>query len=74
MSSLISMVLQLIIFVFHLPKITTVKYSEWPEFREYAQRKYRNELDEDVVSMIEDLIERRRRKGHKREKGYQVGI
>jgi len=53
----------------HLPKIKGVEYSEWPEFREYAQRKYHNELDEDVVTMIEDLIERRRRKGHRRRKG-----
>ena len=36
--------------------------SEWPEFREYAQRKYSNELDDDLITMIEDLIERRRKK------------
>ncbi len=33
---------------------------DWPEFREYARRKYSDELDEDLISMIEDLIERRR--------------
>lgn len=33
-----------------------------PEFREYARQKYPNELDEDLITMIEDLIERRRTK------------
>ena len=28
----------------HLPRIAEVEYSEWPEFREYAQRKYPAEL------------------------------
>ncbi len=36
--------------------------SEWPEFREYAREKYSNELDDDLITMIEDLIERRRSK------------
>jgi transcriptional regulator with XRE-family HTH domain len=31
----------------------------WPEFREYAENKYPNVLDEDVITLIEDLIERR---------------
>lgn len=44
----------------HLPRIAVVEYSGWPEFREYAQRKYSTELDEDLIIMIEDLIERRR--------------
>ena len=44
----------------HLPQITETVPAEWPEFREYAQQKYPNELDEDVITMIEDLIERRR--------------
>jgi len=30
--------------------------SEWPEFREYAHRKY-PELDEDTITMIEDVLE-----------------
>ena len=30
---------------------------KWPEFREYALQKY-PELDEDLITMIEDLIER----------------
>ena len=44
----------------HLPRIAEVGHSEWPEFREYAQHKYPDELDEDLITMIEDLIERRR--------------
>ena len=35
-----------------------------PEFREYALQKHPNELDEDLITMIEDLIERRRAKRH----------
>jgi len=44
----------------HLPKLAETASPEWPEFREYAQQKYPNELDEDLITMIEDLIERRR--------------
>jgi len=44
----------------HLSTVAEVGHSEWPEFREYAQRKYPAELDEDLITMIEDLIERRR--------------
>ena len=44
----------------HLPVVVEVGHSEWPEFREYAQRKYSAELDDDLITMIEDLIERRR--------------
>ena len=46
----------------HLPRIDETKSNEWPEFREYARHKYAAELDEDLIAMIEDLIERRRRK------------
>ena len=44
----------------HLPRLAEAAASEWPEFREYASQKYPNELDEDLITMIEDLIERRR--------------
>jgi len=44
----------------HLPRIAETSTNEWPEFREYAQHKYSDELDEDLITMIEDLIERRR--------------
>jgi transcriptional regulator with XRE-family HTH domain len=46
----------------HLPEINPVPVAEWPEFREYANIKYPDELDEDIIIMIEDLIERRREK------------
>jgi len=39
-----------------------VETPHWPEFREYAHRMYPDELDEDLITMIEDLIERRREK------------
>lgn len=44
----------------HIPGIPEKNPPEWPEFRDYARRKYPNELDEDLITMIEDLIERRR--------------
>ena len=46
----------------HMPKIAEKASHEWPEFREYARQKYPDELDEELIAMIEDLIERRRRK------------
>jgi len=44
----------------HVPRIDEKGPHEWPEFREYARHKYSKELDEDLITMIEDLIERRR--------------
>ena len=44
----------------HLPRIAEARPPEWPEFREYAHPKYPAELEEDLITMIEDLIERRR--------------
>ena len=44
----------------YLPKTSDQPAGQWPEFREYARIKYANELDEDLVILIEDLIERRR--------------
>ena len=52
----------------HLPAITAKTPAEWPEFREYARQKYPSELDEDMVTMIEDLIERRRDKTYQARK------
>ncbi len=46
----------------HLPRVSEAKSAQWPEFRVYAQEKYAGELDEDLITMIEDLIERRRAK------------
>jgi len=53
----------------HLPRIAETGPPEWPEFREYARRKYPTELDEDLITMIEDLIERRRGKRYDAAKG-----
>ena len=39
---------------------TNEPVSKFPEFKEYARNRYPEELDEDVVTIIEDLIERRR--------------
>lgn len=44
----------------HLPRVAETGPTEWPEFREYTHQKYPAELDEDLITMIEDLIERRR--------------
>jgi transcriptional regulator with XRE-family HTH domain len=46
----------------HIPAIEGKQSFKWPEFREYASVKYPEELDEDMIAMIEDLIERRRAK------------
>ncbi len=46
----------------HLPRIRDGGPPEWPEFGEYARRKYPKELDEDLVTVIEALIEHRRQK------------
>ena len=52
----------------HLPSIARTAPVEWPEFREYAQGKYSTELDEDMIAMIENLIERRRARRHSQRK------
>jgi len=46
----------------HLPGVAEPVPPKWPEFREYARQMYPNELDDDLITMIEDLIERRRQK------------
>jgi transcriptional regulator with XRE-family HTH domain len=46
----------------HLPGVAKTRSPEWPEFREYARRMYPDELDEDLVTMIEGLIERGKQK------------
>jgi transcriptional regulator with XRE-family HTH domain len=45
----------------HITKTNTNDKGDlnWPEFREYAENKYPNVLDEDVIALIEDLIERK---------------
>lgn len=46
----------------HLPKTSADRPDRLPVFREYARQKYSAELDEDLITMIDDLIERRRRR------------
>jgi transcriptional regulator with XRE-family HTH domain len=49
----------------YITRVAEKPVAEWPEFREYAQYKYPAELDEDLITMIEDLIERRRAKKYR---------
>ena len=44
----------------HLSQHLRSDSSTWPEFREYAKNKYPEELDEDVITMVEDIIQHRR--------------
>ena len=46
----------------HLPQIPQRAPADLPQFHEYAHLMYPDELDEDVVTMIEGLIERRRQR------------
>lgn len=55
----------------HISRVTEKKAEGWPEFREYARKMYPEELDEDLITMIEDLIERRR---EKRYQGRKRGL
>lgn len=41
---------------------STKKGIDLPAFREYARQKYPKELDEDIITMIEHLIEQRSRR------------
>ncbi len=44
----------------HAPTVTESTSDTWPDFREYASKKYSAELDDDLITMIESLIEHRR--------------
>ena len=46
----------------HLKPLHKEATEALPEFREYARQKYPEDLDEDMITMIEDLIYRRRRR------------
>ena len=59
---------QVLVTIGHLPEAKKEASFIWPEFREYARQKYSRELDEDLITMIEDLIERRRERRLKRKK------
>jgi transcriptional regulator with XRE-family HTH domain len=49
----------------HITRVAERPAAEWPEFREYALCKYPAELDEDLITMIEYLIEWRRAKKYR---------
>ena len=44
----------------HLLRVIEAAAPEWPESGEHDHQKYPDELDEDLITMIEDLIERQR--------------
>ena len=44
----------------HIAETGDKENLNWPEFREYAHKKYPKILDEDIITIIEDMIERRR--------------
>lgn len=46
----------------YLPSSPEAGPEAWPHFRQYAQEKYPDELDDDLITMIEDLIERRKKR------------
>jgi len=46
----------------HLVPMQKADGNALPEFREYARQKYPVELDDDMIAMIEDLIQRRRKR------------
>ena len=46
----------------HLRPLHRENPGALPEFREYAMQKYPDDLDEDMITMVEDLIYRRRRR------------
>ena len=52
----------------HAPIVAEPALDTWPDFREYASKKYGAELDDDIITVIEDLIERRRNQKYKSNK------
>ncbi len=44
----------------HVPIVAEPAPDTWPEFREYASKRYGSELDDDLITAIESLIENRR--------------
>ncbi|MEE8353437.1 MAG: helix-turn-helix transcriptional regulator [Dehalococcoidales bacterium] len=52
----------------HVPMVAESASDAWPEFREYASKKYSSELDDDLITMIESLIEHRRDRKYGRKK------
>ncbi len=52
----------------HVPMVAETAPDTWPDFREYASTKYSEELDDDLITMIEGLIELRRNRKYKSNK------
>ena len=50
-----------------MPRGNEARADDLPDFRDYASLKYPKELDEDLIHMIENLIERRRQRMHHKE-------
>jgi transcriptional regulator with XRE-family HTH domain len=48
----------------HVPELAESPADNWPEFREYTNKKYPDMLDDDLITLIERLIERRRGKSY----------
>jgi transcriptional regulator with XRE-family HTH domain len=46
----------------HIPEIEESPADNWPEFRDYTEKKYPDLLDDDLITLIERLIEQRRGK------------
>lgn len=44
----------------YIPPFLHSPLNSWPEFREYASQKYPTELDDDLITLIENLIVLRR--------------
>ena len=53
----------------HAPMVEESAVDAWPDFREYASKKYGGELDDDLITVIEELIERRRDRRSGKDKG-----
>jgi len=66
-------IMKILSFTGHVPKVTKDGSAGWPEFREYVKQKYPDALDEDLITIIEDYIERRRTEGYGR-KNPKMGI
>ena len=50
----------------HLPPITQDMLPGLPEFREYMSKRYPGRLDDDLITMVADLLERKKSHGTSR--------
>jgi len=53
---------EILVMAGHLDEARSEPAAVWPEFRQYANLKYPDLLDEDIIIMVEDLIDHRLRK------------